>query len=146
MALRKQQKTYYIETPVSITQSVKDISRVMGEMGILPQDYRIRTDHHDGRAGLAFKFNGVHYVLISHKQRNAKDNIRAIYHLIHSRVLNIRKGVESIEAAFGGFIDWLSTPKLPDHVEHALRERGITELPPPHPDRRALEDAEEMPE
>ena len=138
MRKKKHPKIHQIRTPVSFDKTVFAIERVLNNMGIPREDIRIATDSFTGRVGLAFKHNDVHYFIVSEKQTDSrnrpslKDNARAIYHLIHARELEMRKGIETIESAFSGFVDWLSTPKLPDKMAEAFEQRGYhPELPPP---------------
>lgn len=127
----KKKKIYQINTRVGIDTTLKEIDRVMENLKILKEDYRTVLDSYDGKAGLLVKQKDVHYVIVSEEQKNLKNNIRVVYQLIHSRELNIRKGAETIETAFGGYVDWLGTPRLPAKAEKALRQRGVVGLPEP---------------
>lgn len=138
MRKKKGPKIHQIRTPVSLDKTILDIERVLASMGIPREDFRVVPDTFSGRVGLVFKHKDVHYAIISEKQTDSKkrvslkDNARAIYHLIHARELEMRKGIETIESAFSGFVDWLSTPKLPEKMAEAFEQRGYyPELPPP---------------
>lgn len=131
-------KVHQIRTRVSTDTTIKNIERVLSQLGIPKESYRLILDAYSSKAGVLIKHHDVHYSIVSEQQTDSKkkpslqNNIRAVYHLLHSRELNIRKGVETIESAFGGYVDWLTTPKLPFHVEEAFKARGYTpELPKP---------------
>lgn len=136
--MKKKSQVYQVKTRVAIDTTIADIDRVMKNLNISKENYRTVLDSYDGKAGLVIKQNDVHYAIVSEKQKNLKNNIRVVYHLIHSRELNIRKGAETIETAFGGYVDWLGTPKFPIQVVEALQERGITEIPGPKQGRGQL--------
>ncbi len=140
MTRKKKNPIYQVKTKVGIDRTLKDIDRVMKDLGIPKENYRTILESFDEKAGLLIRQDDVHYAIISEKQKNLKNNIRVVYHLIHSRELNIRKGAETIESAFGGYIDWLSTPKLPANVEKALRERGVKGLPEPEVSQLGVKD------
>jgi len=133
----KAPKIHQIYTPVSLDKTIQEIERVLVNMGIPREDFRVVPDSFSGKVGLMFRHKDVHYAIISEKQTDSrgrgslKNNARAIYHLIHARELETRKGIETVESAFGGFVDWLSTPKLPEKMAEAFEQRGYyPKLPP----------------
>lgn len=145
MRKKKAPKIHQIRTPVSFDKTVHEIERALASMGIPREDMRIVTDSFTGKVGLAFRHHEVHYFIISEKQTDSrkrpslKDNARAIYHLVHARELEMRKGIETVESAFSGFVDWLSTPKLPEKMAEAFAQRGYhPELPPPKKEQAEL--------
>lgn len=139
---KTKKKVHQIKSRVSIETTKQDIDRVMQELGIANTLYKPHIDLTLGHAALEFVIDDVHYIILSKEQMegsgkqrrtSARNNLRAIYHLVHSRSLNIRKGVESLSRAFDGYINWDTTPKLPKHTFQGLSKRlnHPLELPPP---------------
>lgn len=133
-------KLRQIRTPKSYDGTLQELEKYMDFLGIPREDWAMRHDNL-GKVGLAFLHDGVNYLIISEKQTlskpkgkiSIKDNARAILHIMQARVLEMRKGVETIESAFGGFINWEITRKLPARMERELKVRGANVmLPHPH--------------
>lgn len=141
-------KIHQIRTPKSYDGTLTDLEKYMDFLEIPRGDWALNHDN-TGKVGLAFMHEGVHYLIVSEKQTlskpkgktSIKDNARAILHIMQARVLEMRKGVETIESAFGGFINWMTTPKLPARMDQELQSRGIDMmLPVPQNDKNVLED------
>ena len=133
-------KIHQIRTPKSYDGTLGELEKYMDFLGIPIEDWTMQHDNM-GKVGLFFKHDGVHYTIMSEKQTlskpkdrvSIKDNARAILHIMQARVLEMRKGVETIESAFGGFVNWQTTPKLPARMGRELEIRGVnTMLPLPH--------------
>ncbi len=126
-------KLLQIRTPAPYDKTLHEIVPYMEFLGIPRDKWRMATisGSHEGQVGLMFEYEGVHYLVTSDEQTTArkkpsmKDNARAILHIIQARVREMRKGVKTIETAFGGFVNWTTTPKLPSRMDMQLQERGI---------------------
>lgn len=131
-------KIHQIRTTKSYDGTIDEIEKYMDFLGIAPEHWEMRH-FREGKVALAFMNDGVHYLMTSEKQTrpkglpSIKDNARAIFHIIKERVLEMRKGVDSVESLFGGFVNYLSTPKLPERMERELRQRGVTLMLPAPP-------------
>jgi len=141
-------KLLQIRTPKSYDATLLELEKYMDFFGIPPAAWEMRHDN-TGKVGLAFEQEGVHYLIVSEKQTlskpkgkiSIKDNARAILHIIQERVREMRKGAETTESAFGGFVNWLSTPKLPARMDRELQLRGINlMLPAPKSNEKQLEE------
>lgn len=133
-------KLHQIRTPKSYDGTLAELEKYMEFLEIPREAWAMQHDN-TGKVGLAFKQEGVHYLIVSEKQTlskpkgkvSIKDNARAILHIMQARVLEMRKGVETVESAFGGFVDWRTTPKFPARMKSELEFRGMkTMLPLPH--------------
>ncbi|MBA7716742.1 hypothetical protein ES703_125818 [subsurface metagenome] len=142
-------KLLQIRSPASYDKTLQELIPYMEFLGIPRDKWRMASvsGSHEGHVGLAFKHNGVNYLITSERQTRSggkpsvKDNARAILHIIQGRVREMRKGVETVESAFGGFVNWLNTPQLPEKMERELRQRGIElMLPAPRKNQKQLED------
>jgi len=131
-------KIHQVRTPAGFDKTVQELEKYMEFMGVKQEDWRLVPDTFTGRVVLGFVYDGVDYVIVSDKQTqprgkpSIKDNARAVFHLVKARCLEMRKGTETIESAFGGFVNLLTTPKLPAPWVAQLKARGINiMLPPP---------------
>ena len=130
-------KIHQIRTPKSYDGTLQELEKYMDFLEIPREDWAMQHDNL-GQVGLFFKHDGVHYAIMSEKQTlskpkgkiSIKDNARAILHIMQARVLEMRKGVETIESAFGGFVNWRTTPKFPARMERELEVRGVKTLIP----------------
>jgi hypothetical protein len=134
-----------IKSNISIDKTTHELKKYMDFLGIT--DWRLATMSHGEGVGLVFQMDGVHYLIKSEKQLIYKDrislekNARAILHIVQARVNEMRKGVETLESMFTGFVNWVTTPKLPPHIDMALQQRGIDMmLPAPKNNQQALEE------
>lgn len=142
-------KIHQVRTPASFDKTVSELAKYMEFLGIKREDWRLVPDTFTGRVVLGFVYDGVDYVIVSDEQTqprgkpSIKDNARAIFHQVRARCLEMRKGTVTIETAFGGFVNWFVTRKLPAHMRAQLKERGLEFiLPPPvsKPNQKLLED------
>lgn len=141
-------KLLQIRSPASYDKTLQELIPYMEFLGIPRDQWRMASvsGSHEGTVGLAFEQNGVNYLITSDQQTrpggkpSVKDNARAILHIIQARVREMRKGVETIESAFGGFINWLITPRLPESMERGLQARGIELMLPAPRNQKRLEE------
>jgi len=140
-------KIMRIRSNISIDVTIRELEKYMDFLGISRQNWRMRTMSHGEGVGLAFVYDGVHYLITSEKQTiytgtpSIEKNARAILHIIQNRVNEMRKGVETVESAFGGFVNLLSTPKLPQWMDEGFQDRGISiMLPPARKNQKQLEE------
>ena len=139
-------KLHQIRTSASFDKTAEQLEKYMEFLEIPPQDWRLLPDSYTGKVMLVFHKDEVHYLITSEKQTrpkgkpSIKDNARAIFHIMQARVLEMRKGVETLESAFGGFINWLTTPKFPPRMMSELDTREVLlVLPESEKNQEALE-------
>jgi hypothetical protein len=137
-----------IESNITMDATIQELQKYMDFLEIPREDWRMAAlDYPDGAVGLAFQLEGVHYLISSRKQTYKKQrpsisrNARVILHIIQARVREMRKGAETRETAFDGFINWKTTQIIPRHIDEQLQTRGVSlMLPAPKNNQHQLED------
>lgn len=85
----------------------RDIKKWLARLGIV--DVRINTA--DDSAEIQYSYKQMKYSFRSSNQDNISNNLAAVEQFLHSRVLGIERGIETIESAFAGY------EALPDYSD-----------------------------
>lgn len=142
--MAKKRESYKFSSTVSVDKTMQEFARVMSEMGVTEWDFFVAQGRNKQGAAAWFKREGIFVQLTSEKQRDARTNARAIYHIVHGNWLNELKGVESFERAFGGYINLQlsDVDAIPDNIRSQLilQPQVPLVLPKPQGDNEGYND------
>lgn len=94
-------------TARGITTLKMNVRNWLTRIGVQQSDIQISTDSFSAQINYTLK--GKRYTFGSDLQDNEANNLAAIEHFLHGRVLGIERGIETEEQAFAGYL------ALPDY-------------------------------
>lgn len=144
LSMTKKRTSYTFSTTVSVDRTIQEFGRVMTEMGVTEWNFIVAQGRDKQGAAAWFKRKGIFVQFTSDRQKNAKTNARAIYHIVHGNWLNELKGVESFERAFGGYINLQlsDVDAIPDDIraQLILQPQAPLALPKPQENNGEYDD------
>ncbi len=81
-----------------------EIEDLLGEMGIPVEDTQISWDRNTGSALLRFKYKGKWYENRSSKQKQLRNNVRALRIFINNKILSHKRGIEDFGLAMSPYL------------------------------------------
>lgn len=92
------------ENKKSVWKVKEHIYKWLIRIGVHEGDINITSSQDNKeRAIVGYTFKGENYTLSTEKKRIYRDNLHNVELLIHSRVLGIERGIETLEQAFAGY-------------------------------------------
>jgi len=116
-----------VKTSRSHHELRKDIKKWLIRVGVNESDIEVLTGVRGEGAKVSYVYNGKKFEITSFDQADITNNLAAVELLIHSRVLGIERGIESVEQAFSGY-ESLPAPSDNPYVILGLQENAAIEV------------------